>query len=86
MLERAAAEPSLADVTTRAKPQADGSYRLHGTKMWISAAHGRESDFFAGKRQACRYFFRWELPKALAQLEALRTLDRSALDMADAWF
>lgn len=27
---------SLADITTRAEPQADGSYRLTGTKMWIS--------------------------------------------------
>ena len=28
---------SLADITTRAEPQADGSYRLFGNKMWISA-------------------------------------------------
>ena len=28
---------SLADITTRAEPQGDGSYRLTGTKMWISA-------------------------------------------------
>lgn len=27
---------SLADITTRAEPQADGSYRVTGTKMWIS--------------------------------------------------
>ncbi|MFM7065931.1 MAG: acyl-CoA dehydrogenase [Gammaproteobacteria bacterium] len=27
---------SLADVITRALPQADGTYRLHGQKMWIS--------------------------------------------------
>ncbi|GAA4537358.1 acyl-CoA dehydrogenase [Pseudonocardia xishanensis] len=27
---------SLADITTRAEPQPDGSYRLTGTKMWIS--------------------------------------------------
>ncbi|MEW1585006.1 acyl-CoA dehydrogenase [Micromonospora vinacea] len=27
---------SLADITTRAEPQADGTYRLFGTKMWIS--------------------------------------------------
>ena len=27
---------SLADITTRAEPQADGSYRLIGNKMWIS--------------------------------------------------
>ncbi|MFT3807242.1 acyl-CoA dehydrogenase [Arenimonas sp.] len=28
---------SLADITTQAAPQADGSYRLTGAKMWISA-------------------------------------------------
>ncbi|MCU1691867.1 MAG: Acyl-CoA dehydrogenase [Frankiales bacterium] len=27
---------SLADVTTRAEPQTDGSYRIFGNKMWIS--------------------------------------------------
>ncbi|MEU4681006.1 acyl-CoA dehydrogenase [Micromonospora sp. NPDC023737] len=27
---------SLADITTRAEPQADGTHRLYGTKMWIS--------------------------------------------------
>ena len=29
---------SLGDVTTKAEPAPDGSYRLTGTKMWISAA------------------------------------------------
>ncbi|GGG48105.1 acyl-CoA dehydrogenase [Pseudohongiella nitratireducens] len=28
---------SLADIRTRAEPQGDGTYRLHGNKMWISA-------------------------------------------------
>ncbi|WP_089158136.1 acyl-CoA dehydrogenase [Micromonospora sp. NBS 11-29] len=28
---------SLADLTTRAEPQDDGTYRIAGTKMWISA-------------------------------------------------
>ncbi|WP_215727633.1 acyl-CoA dehydrogenase [Nocardioides piscis] len=28
---------NLADITTRAEPQADGTYRLFGRKMWISA-------------------------------------------------
>ncbi|GAA1826425.1 acyl-CoA dehydrogenase [Pseudonocardia ailaonensis] len=27
---------SLADLTTRAEPRPDGTYRLHGSKMWIS--------------------------------------------------
>ncbi|MFI7120322.1 acyl-CoA dehydrogenase [Amycolatopsis sp. NPDC049868] len=28
---------SLADITTRAEPRAEGTYRIFGTKMWISA-------------------------------------------------
>jgi butyryl-CoA dehydrogenase len=27
---------SLADITTRAEPASDGTYHIHGTKMWIS--------------------------------------------------
>ncbi|SIS17453.1 acyl-CoA dehydrogenase [Williamsia sterculiae] len=35
---------SLADITTRAKPTADGSYRITGTKMWISAGEHELSE------------------------------------------
>ena len=35
---------SLADVTTRALPQADGTYRLHGNKMWISGGEHELAD------------------------------------------
>ena len=35
---------SLADITTRAEPQEDGSYRLFGTKMWISAGEHELSE------------------------------------------
>ncbi|MDQ4119488.1 MAG: acyl-CoA dehydrogenase family protein, partial [Actinomycetota bacterium] len=35
---------SLADVTTRAEPQADGTYRLTGNKMWISGGDHELSD------------------------------------------
>jgi alkylation response protein AidB-like acyl-CoA dehydrogenase len=36
-LSEPGAGSSLADVATRAEPQPDGSYRLFGNKMWISA-------------------------------------------------
>jgi butyryl-CoA dehydrogenase len=36
MLSEPHAGSNLADITTRAEPQADGSYRLFGRKMWIS--------------------------------------------------
>jgi len=35
---------SLADVTTRAEPQDDGSWRVTGNKMWISAGEHELSD------------------------------------------
>jgi butyryl-CoA dehydrogenase len=35
---------SLADIATRAEPQADGSYRLTGNKMWISAGDHEMSE------------------------------------------
>ncbi len=35
---------SLADITTRAEPHADGSYRLFGNKMWISGGDHELSD------------------------------------------
>jgi hypothetical protein len=57
--------------------------------MWLEqllAAGGRDGDFYAGKRQAARYFFRWELPKTGPQLDLLDSLDRTTLDMSDAWF
>ena len=35
---------SLADIKTRAEPQADGNYRLFGNKMWISAGEHELSE------------------------------------------
>src|SRR5262249_5192054 len=37
-LSETQAGSSLADILTRAEPQEDGSYRLFGSKMWISGA------------------------------------------------
>ncbi len=57
--------------------------------IWLEqllAADGREGDFYDGKRQAGRFFFRWELPKVAAQLALLESLDTTTLDMSPAWF
>ncbi|WP_054813917.1 acyl-CoA dehydrogenase [Nocardia arizonensis] len=57
--------------------------------MWLEqavAAHGREGDFYDGKRAAATYFFRYELPKTGPQLDLLDALDRTTLDMRDSWF
>ena len=50
------------------------------------AAEGKDGDFYEGKRQAARYFFRFELPKTEPQLELLASLDRTTLEMQDSWF
>lgn len=42
--------------------------------------------FYRGKLAAAGYFFRWELPRVFAQLDLLDSLDRTTLDMQDAWF
>ncbi|WP_041311060.1 acyl-CoA dehydrogenase [Mycobacterium sp. JS623] len=57
--------------------------------IWLQqllAANGRTGDFYDGKRQAAQYFFRYELPKTAPQLDLLESLDRTTLEMRDAWF
>jgi alkylation response protein AidB-like acyl-CoA dehydrogenase len=57
--------------------------------MWLEqamAAHGKAGEFYDGKRQACRYFFRWELPRTTPQFDLLDRLDETALAMRDEWF
>ncbi|MGV0601591.1 acyl-CoA dehydrogenase, partial [Mycolicibacterium pulveris] len=57
--------------------------------IWLEqliAVHGRDGDFYDGKRAAGRYFFRYELPKTGPQLDLLESLDRTTLDMRDSWF
>ena len=57
--------------------------------IWLEqllAANGRTGDFYDGKRQAARYFFRYELPKTAPQLDLLESVDRTTLEMRDGWF
>ncbi|MEO8672737.1 MAG: acyl-CoA dehydrogenase [Tahibacter sp.] len=57
--------------------------------IWLQqalTAHGHDTDFHRGKLQAARYFLEWELPKVDAQLNLLERLDRTTLDMRDAWY
>ena len=59
------------------------------TWLWLEqalACEGREGGFYDGKRQAARYFQRWELPKVATQLALLGSLDTTVLEMADDWF
>lgn len=57
--------------------------------IWLQqvvAAHGCVGDFYDGKRQTSRYFFRYELPKTSTQLDLLASLDHTTLAMRDEWF
>jgi butyryl-CoA dehydrogenase len=52
----------------------------------LAGAAGADRDFYTGKLAACRYFFRYELPKALRCAELLNRLDDTALTMPVAAF
>ncbi len=57
--------------------------------IWLEqylAADGHTGDFYDGKRQAARFFFRYELPRTAPQLDLLQALDRTTLEMRDGWF
>lgn len=48
--------------------------------------NGADGDFYRGKLAACRYFFRWELPKTAAQFDLLESRDRTCLDTQPEWY
>lgn len=57
--------------------------------MWLEqfiAADGHDGDFYDGKRQAARFFFRYELPRTAPQFDLLESMDHTTLDMRDNWF
>ena len=47
---------------------------------------GSDALFYAGKVQAARFYFGFELPKNGADAELLLRNDSAALDMKDEWF
>jgi alkylation response protein AidB-like acyl-CoA dehydrogenase len=51
----------------------------------IIASHGREGDFYDGKRAAARFFRRWELIGLEPKLNLLASLDRTTLDLQAEW-
>ncbi|MFG2058122.1 acyl-CoA dehydrogenase [Micromonospora sp. NPDC048930] len=52
----------------------------------LGSPEGAEGEFLAGKRQAARYFFRYELPRTGPQFDLLESLDRTTLDARESWF
>jgi butyryl-CoA dehydrogenase len=57
--------------------------------LWLEqalATRGRIDPFHAGKRQACRFFFRHELPRTTPQFALLDLLDDTTLAMREDWY
>ncbi|MEM1113136.1 MAG: acyl-CoA dehydrogenase [Pseudomonadota bacterium] len=48
--------------------------------------HESEADFYRGKLQAMRYFFRYELPETEVWAKLLADVDDTCLTMQDSWF
>jgi hypothetical protein len=46
---------------------------------------GSDDAFYRGKLAACRYFYRWELPRIDRWLRLLDPVDRTPLDVVDEW-
>jgi alkylation response protein AidB-like acyl-CoA dehydrogenase len=54
--------------------------------MWLEqsiAAHGKDGDFYDGKRLAARYFFTHELPRTAGWFDLLESLDTLLADLDD---
>ncbi len=86
---------ALQAVTDPARRLANASIYLeafgHVVAAWIwleqaLATEGRSGAFYDGKRQACRWFFRWELPRTGPQFDLLDGLDDTTLAMRDEWY
>ena len=57
--------------------------------IWLEqllAVGAKQGSFYDGKRQAARYFLRYELPKTAPQFDLLGSLDRTTLDTRPEWF
>ncbi|MFI1434346.1 acyl-CoA dehydrogenase [Streptomyces lydicus] len=99
-LEQSAArvERTTATLWSRADPAtalANASVYLeavgHVVLAWIwleqfLALGDDRDDFREGKRQAARYFFRWELPRTGPQFDLLDSLDRTTEGCRPEWF
>ncbi|MFF0410408.1 acyl-CoA dehydrogenase [Kitasatospora sp. NPDC004745] len=54
-------------------------------EQFLALGEGTDA-FHEGKRQAARYFFRYELPRTGPQFDLLDSLDRTAADCRPEWF
>ena len=56
------------------------------TKALALSPHKSDEDFYRGKLQAMRYFFRFDLPEIYAWSKILCELDDTTYNMQEDWF
>ncbi|BBZ78787.1 acyl-CoA dehydrogenase [Mycolicibacterium anyangense] len=92
----------LIEVTAKLVGEADRELALANSAIYLEAfghlviawiwlelllvSSSRDTDFYAGKVQAGRFFYRYELPRVDPQLELLESLDSTTVDMKAEWF
>ena len=93
---------ALGSVTSRLLSAEDRSQGLANSSIYLEAvghiviawiwleqllkAIDKDGDFYHGKRQAARYFFRYELPSTTHQFELLNSLDTTTVETIPTWF
>ena len=97
VLETTASLRTVSDATVRLANAAcylDAFGHVVVAWLWLDQAviatrgieGGADTAFYRGKLAACRYFFKWELPRIERWLGLLDPVDRTPLDMNDEWF
>ncbi|KZF13191.1 acyl-CoA dehydrogenase [Rhodococcus sp. EPR-157] len=101
-IELKAALDRTFEVTTNLRSEPDKACALANSSIYLEAvghvvvawmwleqflvAGDLTGNFYDGKRQATRYFFRYELPSTTAQFDLLDSLDRTSVEMSAQWF
>jgi butyryl-CoA dehydrogenase len=91
----------MVEVTRRIHAEPDPDVQLANASLYLEAAGhitvawvwleqhlataDREDALALGKRQAARYFYRYELPRTAPQLDLLARLDRTTLELDPTW-
>ena len=82
----AGGEPAVALANAVPYMQAFGHTVIAWTWLQVALASQGEGDANLGRRQACQFFFHYELPKIGAWLEVVRQRDTTCADMPEAAF
>jgi butyryl-CoA dehydrogenase len=82
----AEADPALALANAVPYMQAFGHIVIAWVWLQVATASQGEGDAHLGRRQACQFFFHYELPKIGAWLNVVNSRDSTCADMPEAAF